>query len=105
MYVILALTQGRHSTLPILSDWIPIALDSPFHGRPGASVLTPTRWRRRATKEQAMSLGTILLIVLVLILLGVIPAWPHARTWGYGPSGIVGVILLIVIVLFLMGRL
>jgi Protein of unknown function (DUF3309) len=52
-----------------------------------------------------MSIGTILLIVLILILIGVIPAWPHARSWGYAPSGIVGVILIIVIVLFLMGRL
>jgi len=52
-----------------------------------------------------MSLGTILLIVLILMLVGVIPAWPHARNWGYGPSGIVGVILVIVLVLFLMGRL
>ena len=52
-----------------------------------------------------MSIGTILLIILVLILIGVIPAWPHARSWGYGPSGIVGVILVIVLVLFLMGRL
>jgi hypothetical protein len=52
-----------------------------------------------------MSVGTILLIVLILILIGVIPAWPHARSWGYAPSGIVGVILIIVIVLFLMGRL
>lgn len=52
-----------------------------------------------------MSLGTILLIVLILILIGVIPAWPHARSWGYAPSGIVGVLLIIVIVLFLLGRL
>ena len=52
-----------------------------------------------------MSIGTILLIVLILILIGVIPAWPHARSWGYGPSGIVGVVLIIVLVLFLMGRL
>ena len=52
-----------------------------------------------------MSLGTILLIVLVLLLIGVIPAWPHASSWGYGPSGIVGVILVVVLVLFLMGRL
>ena len=51
-----------------------------------------------------MSLGTILLIVLVLILIGVIPTWPHSRGWGYGPSGIVGVILVILLVLFLMGR-
>jgi len=52
-----------------------------------------------------VSLGTILLIVLVLLLIGVIPAWPHASSWGYGPSGIVGVILVVVLVLFLMGRL
>ena len=52
-----------------------------------------------------MSLGTILLIVLVLLLIGVIPAWPHASNWGYGPSGIVGVVLVVVLVLFLLGRL
>jgi hypothetical protein len=51
-----------------------------------------------------MSLGTILLIVLILMLIGVFPTWPHARTWGYGPSGILGVVLVIVIVLLLMGR-
>jgi len=51
-----------------------------------------------------MSLGTILLIILVLILLGVIPRWPHSREWGYAPSGIVGTILIILLILFLMGR-
>jgi Protein of unknown function (DUF3309) len=52
-----------------------------------------------------MSIGTILLIVIILILIGVLPAWPHARSWGYGPSGIVGVVLVVLIVLFVMGRL
>ena len=52
-----------------------------------------------------MGLGTIRLIVLILMLVGVLPVWPHASSWGYGPSGIVGVILVIVLVLFLMGRL
>jgi hypothetical protein len=51
-----------------------------------------------------MSLGTILLIVLVLVLLGVIPTWPHSRGWGYGPSGIAGLILVVLLVLFLTGR-
>ena len=51
-----------------------------------------------------MSLGTILLIVLILMLIGVLPTWPHARTWGYGPSGILGVVLIVIIVLLLMGR-
>ena len=46
-----------------------------------------------------------LLIVLVLVLLGVIPTWPHSRGWGYGPSGILGLILVVVVVLLLMGRL
>lgn len=51
-----------------------------------------------------MSLGTILLIVLVLILLGVIPTWPHSRNWGYAPSGVLGIVLLIVIILLVLGR-
>lgn len=52
-----------------------------------------------------MGMGTILLIVLILILIGVIPTWPHSRGWGYGPSGIVGVILVVLVILLLMGRL
>jgi len=52
-----------------------------------------------------MSLGLILLIVVILILLGVLPTWPHARSWGYGPSGIAGVILVVLLILLLMGRL
>jgi hypothetical protein len=52
-----------------------------------------------------MSFGTILLIVLVLILLGVIPTWTHSRGWGYGPSGIIGIILVVLLILLLMGRL
>jgi len=51
-----------------------------------------------------MSLGTVLLIVLILMLVGVIPTWPHSRTWGYGPSGILGVVVLVLIILLLMGR-
>jgi len=51
-----------------------------------------------------MSLGTILLVVLVLILLGVIPTWPHSRSWGYAPSGVIGLILVVVLILFLLGR-
>lgn len=52
-----------------------------------------------------MSLGTLLLIVLIVILIGAVPAWPHAKSWGYGPSGIVGIILVVVLILVLMGRL
>jgi Protein of unknown function (DUF3309) len=52
-----------------------------------------------------MSVGTILLIVLVLLLIGAIPAWPHSRSWGYGPSGGLGLVLIILVVLLLMGRL
>lgn len=51
-----------------------------------------------------MSLGMILLIVLVLMLIGAMPTWPHSSSWGYGPSGGVGLLLLIVIVLLVLGR-
>ena len=50
-------------------------------------------------------LGTILLVVLVLLILGAVPAWPHSQGWGYGPSGLLGSVLLVVLVLVLLGRL
>lgn len=50
-------------------------------------------------------LGTILIVLLVLLLLGAIPAWPHSRSWGYGPSGGLGLVVVILIVLLLLGRL
>ena len=51
-----------------------------------------------------MSLGTVLLIVLVLLLIGVIPTWPHSRNWGYAPGGVIGVVLIILLILLLTGR-
>lgn len=51
-----------------------------------------------------MSLGTILLIVLVLILIGALPTWPHSANWGYYPSGGIGLVVLVLLVLLLMGR-
>ena len=52
-----------------------------------------------------MTLGTILLIILILLLIGAIPRWSHSRTWGYGPSGGLGLVLVVVVALLLMGRL
>jgi hypothetical protein len=49
-------------------------------------------------------LGTVLLIIIVLLLLGALPAWPHSRSWGYGPTGGLGLVLAIVLVLVLLGR-
>jgi len=51
-----------------------------------------------------MSLGTILLVLIVLMLLGALPTWPHSRSWGYGPSGGLGLVLVIVLVLLVLGR-
>jgi hypothetical protein len=51
-----------------------------------------------------MDLVTILIIILILALIGVIPAWPHSRGWGYVPSGVVGLILVILLIFFLTGR-
>jgi Protein of unknown function (DUF3309) len=75
---------------------------------PAGGISAPAHriWKRRVTtKAHIMSIGTILLIVVILILIGVLPTWPHARSWGYGPSGIAGVVVVILIVLLLMGRL
>jgi Protein of unknown function (DUF3309) len=52
-----------------------------------------------------MTLGTILVVLLILILIGALPSWPYSRSWGYYPSGLLGTILVIVIVLLLLGRL
>lgn len=52
-----------------------------------------------------MSIGTILLILLILLLIGAIPTWPHSRGWGYGPSGGLGVVVIILVILVLMGKL
>ena len=62
-------------------------------------IITYSKWR-----GTDMSLGTILVIILILLLIGAIPTWPYSSGWGYGPSGIVGVILIVIIILALLGR-
>lgn len=52
-----------------------------------------------------MSLGTILLVILILMLIGAIPSWSHSKNWGYGPSGGLGLVVVVLIVLVLMGKL
>lgn len=52
-----------------------------------------------------MSLGTIILIIVLLMLVGAIPTWPHSRSWGYGPSGGLGLVLVVLLILLLLGRL
>jgi hypothetical protein len=51
-----------------------------------------------------MTLGTILLIIVVLLLVGAIPSWPHSRSWGYGPSGGLGLVLVVLLILWLLGK-
>jgi hypothetical protein len=62
------------------------------------------RRRNKHTKEYVMSLGTILIILLVLALIGVLPTWGYSTSWGYAPGGIVGLLLVIIIILALLGR-
>jgi hypothetical protein len=54
-------------------------------------------------KETDMTIGTILLIILILMLIGAIPAWPHSRSWGYGPTGGLGLVVIVVLVLLVTG--
>ncbi|MGB0126296.1 MAG: DUF3309 family protein [Rhodocyclaceae bacterium] len=56
-------------------------------------------------RRNAMSLGTILLVVLILMLIGAIPRWPHSQSWGYAPTGGIGLLVLIVIILLVLGKL
>ena len=73
---------------------------------PGSCAVQTRECRTlRLLLETIMTLGTILLIILILALLGAIPSWPHSRSWGYGPSGVIGLILLIIVILLVMGRL
>jgi hypothetical protein len=51
-----------------------------------------------------MTLSTLLLIIVILALVGALPTWPHSRSWGYGPSGLVGVLLVVLLVVALLGR-
>lgn len=73
-----------------------------FDIAPIPALTTPTV--ETSSEEIAMSIGTIVLIVVVLLLIGVIPTWPHSRGWGYGPSGGLGVVVVILLVLFLLGK-
>jgi hypothetical protein len=57
-----------------------------------------------AIKGNAMSVSTILIIVLILLLVGALPTWPHSAAWGYWPSGGLGVVLLVIVILLLLGR-
>jgi hypothetical protein len=49
-------------------------------------------------------MGLVLLIILILLLLGAVPTWPHSRSWGYAPSGLIGVILIVILILLLLGK-
>jgi hypothetical protein len=72
--------------------------------QPGGLLHCPLS-KKVSAGEFFMPITTIIIIVLILVLIGAVPAWPHSRSWGYGPSGIVGVMLVVLLVLLLMGRL
>jgi hypothetical protein len=55
-------------------------------------------------RQQELKMGLIVLIIIIILLVGAFPTWPHSQSWGYGPSGILGVILVVVLILFLLGR-
>jgi hypothetical protein len=79
-------------------------LPPPSAGARNHNGSEPLRTCIHRQKEPFMTLGTILLIILVLLLLGALPTWGYSRGWGYGPSGILGLVLIVILILFLMGR-
>jgi hypothetical protein len=56
-------------------------------------------------RQKETKMGLIVLIIIIILLVGVLPTWPHSQSWGYGPSGILGTVLIILLILFLLGRL
>lgn len=103
MYVSEQLAVNEGARVPIANHaWL---RDAPAHQ-------VPCRGRRVGWTHDAlrlfgrtdMTLGTILLIVLLLLVIGALPTWPYSRQWGLGPSGGLGVVLIVVVVLFFMGR-
>ncbi len=87
----------RRTDARTAASWVPASRVDAIYGTES------TAGDRRRRKESIM-LGTILLILLVMLLVGALPRWPHSRGWGYGPSGGLGLVLLIVLILVLMGR-
>jgi hypothetical protein len=78
---------------------------SPTSGVEASSCKAVGRYLKTITpRRRIMSVGTIVLIIVVLLLIGAIPAWPYSRSWGYGPSGGLGLVLLVVLVLLLLGH-
>jgi len=61
-------------------------------------------WSFHCIFNKEIDMGTILIIILILLLIGGLPVFPHSRSWGYGPSGIIGVVLVVLLILLLLGR-
>jgi len=80
------------------------ALSSAFARPASRNANCGCKHRHVTTFRRDAMLGTILIIVLILLLIGAFPAWPHSRSWGYWPSGSVGLIVIIVVILVLMGH-
>jgi hypothetical protein len=74
-------------------------------GRQGSLPTRQSHLLLHHLKEKHMSIGLIVLIILILLLIGAIPSWPHSKGWGYGPSGGLGLVVLILIILLVMGKL
>jgi hypothetical protein len=81
--------------------WKQVGRISGFHRN---NHVPPCTEMRLLIGKCKMTASTLLLIVLILLVVGAIPAWPHSRAWGYGPSGILGVVLVVLLILVLMGR-
>jgi hypothetical protein len=79
-------------------------LDSTI-GRCGQGTILARNGFLREARGETLMLGTILIIVLILLLIGALPSWPYSSGWGYGPSGLLGTVLVILLVLVLLGRL
>src|SRR5437763_16290295 len=97
-------TRGIRLFKRDLHSWLS-PLEVPGRNQPSGARVSGTNGASAPhSRERAAMLSTVLLIVLVLLLVGAIPSWPYSRSWGYGPSGLLGVVLVVVLILALTGR-
>lgn len=99
------LVSGMSAVLPIARAGRPEILRFQTHRRFMRESIVWTLENINATvaEETVMTLGTILLIILILLLVGALPTWPHSRSWGYGPTGGIGLVLVILLILVVLG--
>ena len=102
--MLLSLTKERFEEATVETHFLTVSTCRRERNCRAAIAASGVTLLRFIIRRHKMSLGTILLIIVVLMLIGAVPSWPYSQGWGYGPSGGLGLVLLILIILLVMGK-